>query len=64
MILLDFDDLAARAGVLAFVVVGGVDTFDSELETRRGVFPDLDPGGMVLISVGNLRMTVSVMVSL
>ncbi len=46
-ILLGFEDLFARVGAEAIVVVGGVETLDSELETRRGVLPGLEPGGMV-----------------
>ena len=36
-----------RAEAEAVVVVGGVETLDSELETRRGVLAGLEPGGMV-----------------
>lgn len=46
MTLLGFEDLFPRAGVVVVVVVGGVDTLDNELETRRGVLPGLGPGGM------------------
>lgn len=45
-ILLGFDDLLPRAVAVVVVVVGGVETFDSELETRRGVLPGLGPGGI------------------
>lgn len=45
-ILLGFEDLFARAEVVVVMVVGGVETLDSELETRRGVLPGLGPGGM------------------
>ena len=49
MILVGFDDvLLARADVVVFNVVGGVETLDKELETRRGVFPDFVPEGMSL----------------
>ena len=41
-----FDDLADRAEVEAGVMVGGVATLDSVLETRRGVLPGFGPGGM------------------
>lgn len=47
MILLGFEDLFARVGAEGVVVVGGVETLDSELETRRGVLPGFGPGGMV-----------------
>lgn len=46
-ILLNFEDLFARVAAKAFVVVGGVDTLDSELDTRRGVPAGLGPGGIV-----------------
>ena len=50
--LLGFDDLIGLALVVAVgaAVVGGVETFDSELETRRGAVAVLEPGAMVLMS--------------
>ena len=48
--LLGFDDLIGLALVVAVgaAVVGGVETFDSELETRRGAVAVLEPGAMAL----------------
>lgn len=52
-ILIGLVDLFARAGAVADVVVGGVETLDRELETRRGVLPGLRPGGIVWSRVSN-----------
>ena len=48
-ILLGFDGLIglALAAMIGVAVVGGVETFDSELETRREAVPVLEPGAMV-----------------
>ena len=49
-ILLGFDGLIGLALFVAIgvAVVGGFETFDSELETRRGTVVVLEPGAMVL----------------
>lgn len=49
-ILLGFDGLIDRALVVAVgvVVVAGVETFDSALDTRRGAVDDLEPAAIVL----------------
>ena len=48
--MLGFDDLFGLALLVAtgVVVVGGVETLDKELETRRGTVAVLEPGAMVL----------------
>lgn len=48
--MLGFAGLMGLALVAAVdvTVVGGVETFDSELDTRRGAVADLEPGAMVL----------------
>lgn len=48
--MLGFDGLMGLALVVAIgvAVVGGVETFDSVLETRRGAVATLEPGAMIL----------------
>lgn len=48
--LLGFDDLFGLALVVAVGIafVGGVETFDSELDTRRGAVAFLEAGAMIL----------------
>lgn len=48
--MLGFDGLIGLALVVAtgVAVFDGVETFDSELETRRGAVAVLEPGAMVL----------------
>lgn len=50
--MLGFDGLIGLALVVAIgvAVVGGAETFDSELETRRGAVAVLEAGAMVLMS--------------
>lgn len=52
--LLGFDGLIGLVLVIAVdvAVVGGVETFDSELEIRRGAVAVLEPGAMVLFWSG------------
>lgn len=47
--MLGFDGLMGLALVVAIgvAVVGGVETFDSVLETRRGAVATLEPGAMI-----------------
>ena len=49
MTLLGFDDLIGLALVVGVgvVVLGGVETFDNELDTRRGAVAALEPGAMI-----------------
>ena len=50
MTLLGFDDLIGLALVVGVgvVVVGGVESFDNELDTRRGAVAALEPEAMIL----------------
>ena len=48
-------DLAVVAGV-GVAVVGGVETLDNELETRRGAVAVLEAGAMIFVSVSNLSL--------
>lgn len=56
MTLLGFDGLTVLAFVVAIggAVVGGVETLDSELDTRRGAAAALEPAAMFFSLVSRL----------